>query len=506
MQKTVLLITREIIPFYYGGIGTQFKAMADLLVSSGFNVVFLTQYHTNFDNKQFEQYYPKCGIFFVDQPWGDSFVNFSCFGGLVSHFNLDYALAVNRDFETFYKRNEPEFVVSADFGAEAFFCLLRKQAGAYSKSKFVLFIAGSTYDSLKTYESDLPKDISSELDDPQNRLTCSMENTCVRLADSIVSPTNLTWQQSQQRLGLTGQPYIIPNLVGPDFLKKNSVSDERQRARTLMFVGRLDTHKGADLLLQAFLTKYGQSGNMDIPTLRFVGRDTFCKKYGMTFLDYWKQKIPSHLGHFIDFTGQVEPHTVKEYLAKATLCVFPSRWEVFGIVCLEAMASGCPVVVSSNTGLSEVVGDGFQDYKIDFTRNSKDLFDLSDRLLNMEPEGYRILCKDFRQRAVEVVASGNKALLEFFNTKPVESSTKDEQKFNKITNDTAECLSAASDISSILAHDLNKIATFYNLTEEAQKNIIFSKSQLDSLDKTELIPMKKRLGRFLIKQIEKFTH
>ena len=118
-----------------------------------------------------------------------------------------------------------------------------------------------------------------------------MENICVRLADDIVSPTQLTWDQTKQRLGLNSVPHIIPNLVGPDFLRLKTMSEDRQSVKTLLFVGRLDRHKGADILLESFLSKYGQAGDSEIPILRFVGRDTFCKKYEMTFLDYWKERI-----------------------------------------------------------------------------------------------------------------------------------------------------------------------------------------------------------------------
>jgi glycosyltransferase involved in cell wall biosynthesis len=59
--------------------------------------------------------------------------------------------------------------------------------------------------------------------------------------------------------------------------------------------------------------------------------------------------------HKINFIGFVSDKTRDQLFRVATCAVFPSLYEPFGIVALEAMALGCPVVVSDIGGLSEVV-------------------------------------------------------------------------------------------------------------------------------------------------------
>jgi glycogen(starch) synthase len=58
------------------------------------------------------------------------------------------------------------------------------------------------------------------------------------------------------------------------------------------------------------------------------------------------------------FTGYVDEDTKNRLYLVSDLAVFPSLYEPFGIVALEAMAAGCPVVVSNVGGLGEIVTDG----------------------------------------------------------------------------------------------------------------------------------------------------
>jgi glycogen(starch) synthase len=60
----------------------------------------------------------------------------------------------------------------------------------------------------------------------------------------------------------------------------------------------------------------------------------------------------------VDFLGWVGPERLAELYAAADVCVVPSLYEPFGLVALEAMASGCPCVVADTGGLRELVGHG----------------------------------------------------------------------------------------------------------------------------------------------------
>jgi glycogen(starch) synthase len=67
------------------------------------------------------------------------------------------------------------------------------------------------------------------------------------------------------------------------------------------------------------------------------------------------------------------------------MAVFPSLWEAFGFVCVEAMALGCPVLASSGSGFEEIIVDGTSGYLVP-PGNAEILSDKMIRILE-DPEG-----------------------------------------------------------------------------------------------------------------------
>src|SRR5262249_37575383 len=67
--------------------------------------------------------------------------------------------------------------------------------------------------------------------------------------------------------------------------------------------------------------------------------------------------LTAHLGDRVRFTGHVSEQQKVDLLRHATLFVYPSLYEGFGLDALNALACGCPVVASDASCLPEVVGD-----------------------------------------------------------------------------------------------------------------------------------------------------
>ena len=150
-----------------------------------------------------------------------------------------------------------------------------------------------------------------------------------------------------------GDYRIIPN--GVDLTRfgntcKNGNQPAPHKKLTILFVGRLDKRKGFSNLFEAFLKikpKYPQLG------LQVVGPFELdaCRPY---------QKLAEARGVTdIEFVGYVSPEALPHYYHNADVFCAPSLgFESFGIVLLEAMAAGLPLVASDIAGYRSVVVDG----------------------------------------------------------------------------------------------------------------------------------------------------
>ena len=123
----------------------------------------------------------------------------------------------------------------------------------------------------------------------------------------------------------------------------------------IFYIGRLVPEKGVSILIRAFLRV-----SEEIPSAKLViaGRGP----QGPELQDL-VEKLG--LGDRVWFTGFISDEIRDRIYHRANAAVFPSLYEPFGIVALEAMASGTPVVVSNVGGLAEIVVDGETGLKVD---------------------------------------------------------------------------------------------------------------------------------------------
>jgi len=441
-KKRIIFVTREIVPFYYGGIGTQFKAVAKFLKHHGHDVYFITQRHETFDEVIYEKNYGDIPLFFVNYP--KSSKSF--------HLPFAYSIEVLKKFDDIYSNVLPDIVICADFASEGYFLFLKSQAGNYKETRFILTINGLSYNTISIYESGVNNQLPSELNNPQNRVTCAMEDMSVLLANEIITPSALYWKEVQDRLKINKKANVIPNILDKDlFNLRNFDEYGDQRNQVILFIGRLDRLKGADLLLKAYLEIVKDRSDSK-PRLIFIGRDIYWKEYESTFLEYWQKRIPRSCVDNILFLGQIDHDQIVTYLNQATVCVFPSRWEVFGIVCLEAMVSGCPVLASRGTGLEEVLGPSFSNYVFDVTKGE---VALKEKLISIlqNPSQLKRVGVELNQRAEELTNMNESRYLELVERHYNKKSKISSSQLTSFHEKSFQLLDALNDVVSSTAAD-----------------------------------------------------
>ncbi len=152
-----------------------------------------------------------------------------------------------------------------------------------------------------------------------------------------------------------GAPYektwIIPNGVDATSLKLSfdGVSFRRKYAydseKIILYVGRHVFEKGIHLLAEA--AKEISNRNCNAKYI-IAGAGPMTDE-----IKNWVRN--NGIDNKFIFTGYVDSDTKNKLYRIANVAIFPSLYEPFGIVALEAMASGCPVVVSDVGGLGELV-------------------------------------------------------------------------------------------------------------------------------------------------------
>lgn len=139
--------------------------------------------------------------------------------------------------------------------------------------------------------------------------------------------------------------HVIPNPYRDDvYVRNNSI----ERSDDLIFVGRLVSDKGVDLLLKASSAVSQIRDKSHTVTIIGDGPER-------SALETLRDKIGGK--HQVRFLGACSPPEIRSQLLRHKVMVVPSRWpEPFGVVALEGIACGCALIGTSGGGLSEAIG------------------------------------------------------------------------------------------------------------------------------------------------------
>ena len=188
--------------------------------------------------------------------------------------------------------------------------------------------------------------------DKEHWMRCAAEYTAIRGAAAVSSPSRFALDFVRRFYRLTlPHAEVIPNPVAiPD----QPWTAAEAEPDTLLFVGRFDRVKGADILFDAFARLVERR---PAARLTFVGPDAelICEGGSLSLPDYLERFVPEAVRERITTTGPLPHSEIAGYRRRAAITVVTSRYETFPMVGLEAIAVGSPLVASSAGGLQELV-------------------------------------------------------------------------------------------------------------------------------------------------------
>ena len=182
-------------------------------------------------------------------------------------------------------------------------------------------------------------------------------NRVLSSADVIIATTEAYANESPFLKDYKDKIVIIPNGINIEEVTTVHTQEECRNmlglpvdAHIILFFGSLVRYKGPDILLKAFKTV-----KKEFPKAKliFAGR-------GEMFDELSNQALKLDLVNDVIFTGFVEEDKKPLYFKAADIFCLPSTTmaESFGIVNLEAMASGIPIVASNLGGIPDIVKHG----------------------------------------------------------------------------------------------------------------------------------------------------
>ena len=183
--------------------------------------------------------------------------------------------------------------------------------------------------------------------------TKRLEDYSILSADALLCPSTFLARQVESQYGLQAEgieviPYPLSEIA----------TVERQadvwNTGSICYVGRLEKRKGLLEWIAAAVTSAEQYPNAHF---EFVGANVLGPNLILSEA-ILNRLVPRHLRARFVFHGAVDRSAVPQFLERARIAAVPSRWENFPHTCIEAMASGLPVIASPEGGMKEMIVEG----------------------------------------------------------------------------------------------------------------------------------------------------
>jgi D-inositol-3-phosphate glycosyltransferase len=206
-------------------------------------------------------------------------------------------------------------------------------------------------------------------DERESPVRIRTEDRLVKQADDLIAATpaervQLLWLYDADLQKIA----VIPPGVDPERFHPIPPREARlaigvpEDTQMLLFVGRIEALKGIDTLLRAIaILKEQLMCSLEGICLSIIGGDPDGSPE-MARLKTLREELG--IDELVTFLGAKDQDTLQYYYSAATVVIVPSHYESFGMVALEAMACGTPVIASEVGGLAYLIQDGVTGFHV----------------------------------------------------------------------------------------------------------------------------------------------
>jgi teichuronic acid biosynthesis glycosyltransferase TuaC len=211
------------------------------------------------------------------------------------------------------------------------------------------------------------------------------------VADKVVCVSSKLKKRCLEVYGDETKFEVISNGISPDKIVETPghLKEKHEDKKVLLTAGRLYKLKGHDYVIRALPQLIER-----VPKLVYFivgsGPEGNCLKQLVDRLG---------LNDYVEFCGRKDHETVMEYMSICDVFVMPSWEEAFGIVYLEAMAHGKPVIACRGQGIEDVIVDG----KTGLLVKPEDLESLKEAMIKLLSD--RSLAENMGRKGRQVVLS-----------------------------------------------------------------------------------------------------
>jgi len=343
----IVLVTKEFPPFTKGGgVGALYYHLASELLILGHRVSVVVQgseYHVH-DRGRFK-------LYFVPHQVKEEFKTKSD----IANRNLNWSLSVAQLVINIDSVQPISIIDGCVWDAETYALSLYKEK---LKVPLVVRLVTPFYVACSINNWQIKQD---EVD-----LLMGIERALVANADAVVAISDSITETFSRHYGMVMDerwrriyagitPWATFD-IGEGYAELQNmpaIADAKKAAKKVfLFVGRLELRKGVDVLLQAidiFVSEFGKRGDF---IFVLAGSDCMGVEENLDgCLSSWSRK-------YVHLTGDVSDSDREKLYNIADVVVFPSKYESFGLVPLEAFVHSTPVVGSNKGAIPEVVQDG----------------------------------------------------------------------------------------------------------------------------------------------------